>query len=450
MTTTARPQVPVTILTGFLGSGKTTLLNHILTAEHGKRIAVIENEFGEVGVDQELVIGAEEEIFEMNNGCICCTVRGDLIRILGNLMKRKEKFDYILIETTGMADPGPVAQTFFVDDEMQSKLQLDGIVTVVDAKHVWEHIDSSDEVKEQIAFADVILLNKIDLVSPADVGRLEERIRSMNAAAKIYRTQDASIQVDSILNVGGFNLDRAMEVDPRFMEPEYPFEWVGVYQLAAGTYQLSLQIGPDPAMNIAFFAVKNAAPEVVEGLTMDAVLRFSEEGRRYTTGDTIAVSSTGLHTLHLNGQAATFTLSVAQGDLYALYTQHHPSEFQLEPHSAAGPLKPVMTRKYKPKHEHDDEVSSVGIEIAGDLDPRKLNAWLGNLLRTQGPDIFRMKGILSIKGEQNRFVFQGVHMLFDGRPDRPWGKELRRNSLIFIGRKLDRAKLNEDFRACLA
>src|SRR6201982_771280 len=153
MNAPAEQRVPVTVLTGFLGSGKTTLLNHILTAQHGKRIAVIENEFGEVGVDQELVIGAEEEIFEMNNGCICCTVRGDLIRILGNLMKRRDRFDYILVETTGMADPGPVAQTFFADDEMKQKLALDGIVTVVDAKHVWQHIDDSDEVKEQIAFA---------------------------------------------------------------------------------------------------------------------------------------------------------------------------------------------------------------------------------------------------------------------------------------------------------
>ena len=156
----ANSTVPVTVLTGFLGSGKTTLLNRILSENHGKRIAVIENEFGEIGVDNDLVIGAEEEIFEMNNGCICCTVRGDLIRILGNLMKRRDKFDHIMIETTGMADPGPVAQTFFMDDEMREALNLDGVVTLVDAKHVLLHIDESDEVKEQIAFADVILLNK--------------------------------------------------------------------------------------------------------------------------------------------------------------------------------------------------------------------------------------------------------------------------------------------------
>src|SRR3954462_11404414 len=194
-------RVPVTILTGYLGAGKTTLLNRILTERHGMRIAVIENEFGEVGIDNDLVVETDEEIFEMNNGCICCTVRGDLIRILGNLMKRKDRFDAIMIETTGMADPGPVAQTFFVDDEMQQKLKLDGIVTVVDAKHVWQHIDDSDEVKEQIAFADVILLNKTDLVTLCDLEKLEARIRSMNPVAKVHRTTNALVDMEKVLNV---------------------------------------------------------------------------------------------------------------------------------------------------------------------------------------------------------------------------------------------------------
>jgi len=208
-------KVPVTVLTGFLGSGKTTLLNRILTENHGKRIAVIENEFGEIGIDDALVIKSDEEIFEMNNGCICCTVRGDLIRILGNLMRRKDKFDYILVETTGLADPAPVAQTFFVDDEIQEQLELDGIVTVIDSKHVSMHIDTSSECKEQIAFGDVILLNKTDLVSDDELSKLEERIRSMNALAKIYRTQDAAINMDRILSVSG-TLTKLLKPSPLF------------------------------------------------------------------------------------------------------------------------------------------------------------------------------------------------------------------------------------------
>lgn len=211
-----RNSIPVIVITGYLGSGKTTLLNRILTHKHGKKIAVIVNEFGDVGIDSQLVVEADEEILEMNNGCICCTVRGDLIRIFGNLMAKREKFDYLLIETTGLADPGPVIQSFFVDEVMRSQTKLDAVVTVVDTKHIWNHWDSS-EAQEQIAFADIILLNKIDLVPPEQLEELEKRIRTMNAFAKLYRTQNCELSIDLILGVQAFDLKNALSIDSELL-----------------------------------------------------------------------------------------------------------------------------------------------------------------------------------------------------------------------------------------
>jgi G3E family GTPase len=213
-------KIPVTVLTGYLGAGKTTLLNRILSEDHGRKFAVIVNEFGEIGIDNDLVVGADEEVFEMNNGCICCTVRGDLIRIVEGLLKRKGKFDAILVETTGLADPAPVAQTFFVDADVRDAARLDAVVTVADAKWLTERLKDAPEAKNQIAFADVIILNKTDLVGADEVGEIEARIRAINPYAKLHKTVNCGVPLDAVLGRNAFDLDRILEIEPEFLDGE--------------------------------------------------------------------------------------------------------------------------------------------------------------------------------------------------------------------------------------
>jgi len=442
-------KVPVTILTGFLGSGKTTLLNRILSEEHGRRIAVIENEFGEVGIDQGLVIDTDEEIFEMSNGCICCTVRGDLIRVLGNLMKRRDKFDYVLVETTGLADPGPVAQTFFMDDEIRDEFSLDGIVTLVDAAHIEQQLGRSDESTEQIAFADVLVLNKTDLVDAEALDRLEARLREMNRMARLVRSERALLPVDTVLNLGAFNLDQALERRPTFLEPEYPFEWTGVYALERGRYELSLDDGPDPQMSLVVVADQGADDASLRDGAEWCVRRYAEPAAPVDAGETLTVGTHLELQLTASGRKSFF-LEIDAPIQIGLYAQHTAEEFDLLLKDSGGEtIKADTERTWVAQHEHDDEVGSIAIERVGDVDPEKLNVWLGTLLRERGVDIFRMKGFISIAGDPRRMVFQGVHMLFDAQPDRPWGDAPRQNQLVFIGRNLDEAGMREGFEACL-
>ena len=315
-------QVPVTVLTGFLGAGKTTLLNRILTEQHGRKYAVIVNEFGEQGIDNDLVVDADEEVFEMNNGCICCTVRGDLIRILSGLMKRADQLDAIIVETTGLADPAPVAQTFFVDEDVADRTKLDAIVTVADAVHLSSQLADHHEAEEQIAFADVVLLNKVELVDEDDLEKVKNRIRKINPFAKIIKTTRCDAPLDEIVGLNAFSLDRVLQIEPDFLESDHD-------------------------------------------------------------------------------------------------------------------------------HEHDDDVTSVSFISDTPLDMEKFQAWFGDLLRTKGQDILRSKGILDFKGEEERYVFQGVHMLMDASPMGSWPKGKDRSSrIVFIGRNLDSMNLKEGFENC--
>jgi len=349
---TSTDKIPVTVLTGYLGAGKTTLLNRILSEPHGKRYAVIVNEFGEIGIDNELVVGADEEVFEMNNGCICCTVRGDLVRILDGLMRRKGKFDAIIVETTGLADPAPVAQTFFIDENVGRRTKLDAVVTVADAKWLNERLKDAPEAKNQIAFADVILINKTDLVSPEELSEVEARIRGINPYAKVHKAEHAKVPLNAVLGRNAFDLDRILDLEPEFLGSE------------------------------------------------------NDDHHHH-------------HHDHKHGDHA--------------HDHDHAH--------AHGGLK----------HYHDEEMQSISLRTDRPLDPDKFLPWVQDLVQKEGPNILRCKGILAFKDDDERFVFQGVHMILDGDHQRPWKTDEKRESrIIFIGRNLPGKMISEGFESCIA
>ncbi|PYE98293.1 G3E family GTPase [Rhizobium sp. PP-F2F-G38] len=351
--------IPVTVLTGYLGAGKTTLLNRILSENHGRKYAVIVNEFGEIGIDNDLIVESDEEIYEMNNGCVCCTVRGDLIRVVEGLMKRPGRFDAIIVETTGLADPVPVAQTFFMDDDVRAKTELDAVITLVDAKHLPLRLKDSREAEDQIAFADVVLLNKTDLVTPEELAKVEATIRVINPSARIHRTQRSEIDLAMVLDQGAFNLERALENEPDFLKQDDHH------------HDHDHACGPDCG-----------------------------------------------HDHHHHG-----------------HDHHHDHD-----HGHA----------HAPSDIHDVTVQSVSLR-GGEMNPDRFFPWIQKITQTDGPNILRLKGIIAFAGDADRYVVQGVHMIIEGDHQRPWKDgEPRESRLVFIGRDLDREKLERTFQACAA
>jgi len=445
------PKIPVTVITGFLGSGKTTLINRILTEHHGIRFAVIENEFGEIGIDQELVLNEKEEVIEMNNGCICCTVRGDLIRIIKKLVASERPPEHILIETTGLADPSPVAQTFLTDPDIADSTYLDGIVTVVDAKHIADHLIHTPEAKDQIAFADVILLNKTDLVTEAERLICEQSIREINRFATLHNSKNADVSIETLFNIGGFDLDRALTINPKFLEIEYPFEYGGLYRLSAGEY--ALLVSPfeeeDSIKVILGVTEDTVSKEYLVEIANPAAIMFSGPSETLSGGSKLSTLKVP-QKLEVKETDTKFLITIEKEGVYALFTEHTPEEFALKLSNKDGKeIVPDVAKAFRPAHTHDAEVSSVGIEVVGDLHPDAFQEFIYGLTQSFGNELYRFKGILAIAGHDTRYVLQGVHMLFEIQPGKPWAKdEERKSTIVFIGKNLNRTILTHGFLAC--
>ena len=355
--------IPVTVLTGYLGAGKTTLLNRILSESHGKKYAVIVNEFGEIGIDNDLIVESDEEIYEMNNGCVCCTVRGDLIRVVEGLMRRPGRFDGIIVETTGLADPVPVAQTFFMDDDVRSKTELDAVVALVDAKHLPLRLKDSREAEDQIAFADVVVVNKTDLVTPEELAVVEDVVRAINPTARVYKTSRSGVDLARVLDQGAFNLERALENDPHFLDHDHEDH----------------VCGPDCG-----------------------------------------------HDHHHHDHHG--------------HDHHHDHDHDHGHHHHHDAMSPI----------HDITVKSISLR-GGEMNPDRFFPWIQKITQTEGPNILRLKGIIAFKGDEERYVVQGVHMIIEGDHQRPWKDgEKRESRLVFIGRNLDFDKIEKSFLACQA
>ncbi|NSY17052.1 GTP-binding protein [Neorhizobium sp. AL 9.2.2] len=365
--------IPVTVLTGYLGAGKTTLLNRILSESHGKKYAVIVNEFGEIGIDNDLIVESDEEIYEMNNGCVCCTVRGDLIRVVEGLMRRPGRFDGIIVETTGLADPVPVAQTFFMDDDVRAKTELDAVIALVDAKHLPLRLKDSREAEDQIAFADVVLINKTDLVTPEELAIVEDVVRAINPTARIYNTSRSGIDLARVLDQGAFNLERALENDPHFLDHDHEDH----------------VCGPDCGHDHS----------------------HDHHAHDHHAHD---------HDHHDHGHDH----------------KHHDHGHHAH-HDAMSPI-------------HDITVKSVSLR-GGEMNPDRFFPWIQKITQAEGPNILRLKGIIAFKGDEERYVIQGVHMIVEGDHQRPWKDgEKRESRLVFIGRELDFDKIQKSFMACQA